>query len=383
MPDTRLIDSVAGAETLASDLAGVPLVAMDTEFVRERTYYPRPCLLQLAWDDRIACVDLLHLPDTTPLDELLYGSDTLKVFHAARQDLELFYSISGRVPAPVYDTQVAGGLLGFPDQAGYSRLVKETLGVDLDKQHARTDWSRRPLSQEQIRYAIDDVRYLLPMREVLETQLAESGRESWTGEFFEALVDPGLYAPDPEGSWRRVKNWRQLEGAALARLQALAAWREEQAVERDRPRRWILADEALIELARRNPVSAEAVASLSLPPAVIRRHAGSIARRLADIPADATPANVPAEERLDRAQTRLVSRLGKLLDERAAGARVAPSMIATRSEIRSLVNGRRDLPLLRGWRREIVGREILRQLEGRRDDHSPGSASPSADSSRP
>ena len=114
MLETRLIDSVADAETLASDLAGVPLVAMDTEFVRERTYYPRPCLLQLAWDDRIACVDLLHLPDTGPLDDLLYGGDTLKVFHAARQDLELFYSISGRVPAPVYDTQVAGGLVGFP-----------------------------------------------------------------------------------------------------------------------------------------------------------------------------------------------------------------------------------------------------------------------------
>jgi ribonuclease D len=278
------------------------------------------------------------------------------VFHAARQDLELFYSISGRVPAPVYDTQVAGGLVGFPDQAGYSRLVEETLGVSLDKQHARTDWSRRPLSPEQIRYAVDDVRYLLPMREAFEALLAESGRESWTGEFFDALVDPGLYAPHPEDSWRRVKNWRQLEGAALARLQAVAAWREEEAVERDRPRRWILADEALIELARRNPVTADAVASLSLPPAVIRRHAGSIARRLADIPADARPDNV---------------------------ARIAPSMIATRSEIRSLVSGRRDLPLLRGWRRDLVGKEILAMLEGGREDHSPGSASPSADSSRP
>ena len=383
MLETRLIDSVADAETLASDLAGVPLVAMDTEFVRERTYYPRPCLLQLAWDDRIACVDLLHLPDTGPLDDLLYGGATLQVFHAARQDLELFSSVSGRVPAPVYDTQVAGGLVGFPDQAGYSRLVEETLGVSLDKQHARTDWSRRPLSPEQIRYAVDDVRYLLPMREAFEALLAESGRESWTGEFFDALVDPGLYAPHPEDSWRRVKNWRQLEGAALARLQAVAAWREEEAVERDRPRRWILADEALIELARRNPVTADAVASLSLPPAVIRRHAGSIARRLADIPADARPDNVPAEERLDRAGARLVSRLGKLLDARAAAARIAPSMIATRSEIRSLVSGRRDLPLLRGWRRDLVGKEILAMLEGGREDHSPGSASPSADSSRP
>lgn len=383
MSETRLIDSTEEAVALARDLQGVPIVAVDTEFVRERTYYPKPCLLQLAWEDRIACVDLLHLPDLDPLHAVLFGPGTVKVFHAARQDLELFYSVTGKVPAPVYDTQVAGGLLGYPDQAGYSRLVEETLGVGLEKGHARTDWSRRPLSPEQLRYAVDDVRYLLPMRDVLEARLFEAGRDAWTGEFFDALVDPGLYAPDPAGSWRRVKNWRQLDGTALARLQALSAWREEQAVARDRPRRWILADDALIGLARRNPITPDAVAALPLPPAVIRRHAKTIARLLSGVADDATPVDVPQEERLDRAQSRTVSTLGKALDERAEAAGIAPSMIATRSEIRSLVRGSRDLPLLRGWRREVAGEDVLRLLDARAGDQSAGSASPSAETSRP
>lgn len=383
MSETRLIDSRKDAEALARDLDRVPLVAIDTEFVRERTYYPQPCLLQLAWDDRIACVDLLHLPDLDPLHGFLFGGDTVKVFHAARQDLELFYAMAGKVPAPVYDTQVAGGLLGYPDQAGYSRLVEETLGVALEKGHARTDWSRRPLSPEQLRYAIDDVRYLLPMREILERKLVEAGRDTWTAEFFDALIDPRLYAPDPAGSWRRVKNWRQLGGAALARLQALAAWREELAVERDRPRRWILPDDALIGLARRNPVTPDAVAALPLPPGVIRRHAKTIALLLASVGQDAVPVDVPPEERLDRAQAQAVSKLGKALDERAEAAGIAPSMIATRSEIRSLVRGSRDLPLLRGWRLEVAGENVLRLLAAEAGDQPPGSASPNAETSRP
>jgi ribonuclease D len=382
MSVTRLIDSRAATEALARDLEGATLVAIDTEFVRERTYYPKPCLLQIAWDDRIACVDLMRLPDIDPLGELLFGDQAIKVFHAARQDLELFYSITGKVPAPVYDTQIAGGLLGFPDQAGYSRLVEETLGVRLEKQHARTDWTRRPLSEEQIHYAVDDVRYLLPMREILEDQLAQAGRQGWTSEFFDALVAPDLYAPDPEGSWRRVKNWRQLAGATLARLQALAAWREEQAVRRDRPRRWILADDALVALARHNPGSLKALSALPLPAAVVRHQGESIVRLLAAIGEDAQPREVPPDERLERPQARLASRLGRVLDERAAAARVAPSMIATRSELRSLVRGRRDLPLLRGWRLEIAGAEILRLLSDEASDQPAGSASPSAESNR-
>ncbi len=363
MPVINLIDNEHDLGILVGALAGAPLIAVDTEFVRERTYFPKPCLLQLGWDEEVACVDLMTLGGVGSLADILFGGETTKVFHAARQDMELFYAMCGRVPAPIYDTQIAGGVLGFPDQSGYGPLVEEILGVRLEKGHARTDWARRPLSDEQLRYAIDDVRYLLPMREELEHRLANLGRQEWAAELYRELTDPALYAPDPSGAWRRVKNWRQLEGAELARLQALARWREEQAVERDRPRRWILDDNALMELARRNPADERAVALAGIPPAVARRQGRTIAARLAALPPDAEPRDVPPDTRLPREEARLASRLGRIVDETAEKARVAPAILATRAELKAMVAGQRDLRVLRGWRRELVGDRLLGLIE--------------------
>jgi len=362
-----LVDNEHDLGTLVEALAGATLVAVDTEFVRERTYHPQPCLLQLAWNDEIACVDLMTLGGVGALADMLFGEEVTKVFHAARQDLELFFAMCGRVPAPIYDTQVAGGVLGYPDQSGYGSLVEDVLGVRLEKGHARTDWTRRPLSAEQLRYARDDVRYLLPLRAELEQRLVALERQEWAEELYRELTDPSLYAPDPAAAWRRVKSWRQLEGPALARLQALAAWREEQALTRDRPRKWILGDEALIELARRNPLDEKAVALAGVPPAVVRRQGRAIADRLAALPADAEPRDVPADNRLPKAEARLASRLGRLVDETAERARVAPAILATRAELKSLVAGERDLRVLRGWRRELIGDRLLEFVEGAGD----------------
>ena len=359
MKTMELVDNERDAGALAEALAGAGLVAVDTEFVRERTYYPRPCLMQLAWERGIACVDLVAIGGTGALEGLLFDPGVTKVFHAARQDLELFFAMCGRVPGPLYDTQIAGGVLGFPDQAGYGSLVEAILGVELEKGHARTDWSRRPLSADQLRYAVDDVRYLLPMKDELDRRLADLGREEWAAELCQDLTDPALYAPDPGGAWRRVKGWRQLAGAALARLQALAAWREEQAVDRDRPRRWILADDALVEVARRNPADGKGLAMAGVPPGVVRRQGEAIVSRLAAVAGDAEPRDVPADTRLPKQDARLVSRLGRLVDETAKRARVAPAILATRAELRALVSGERDLRVLRGWRRELVGDRLL------------------------
>jgi ribonuclease D len=363
MGPTKPIDNARDLGVLARALSGSTLIAIDTEFVRERTYYPRPYLLQLAWGDEVACVDLMTLGGVGVLADMLFSERVTKVFHAARQDLELFFAMCGQVPAPIYDTQVAGGVLGFPDQSGYGPLVEAVLGVRLDKGHARTDWTRRPLSNEQLRYAMDDVRYLLPMREDLERRLAALGRQEWAAELCQELADPALYAPDPAGAWRRVKSWRQLEGPALARLQALAAWREEQAVDRDRPRKWILGDESLLELARRNPLDEKAVALAGVPPAVARRQGRAITERLAALPGDAEPHDVPADDRLPRSEARFASRLGRLVDETAERASVAPAILATRAELKALVAGRRDLRVLRGWRRELIGDRLLALVE--------------------
>ncbi len=370
MTTPEIIQSESELASLASRLQDVELLAVDTEFVRESTYHPRPCLLQLAWNDSLALVDLLQLGTVAPLQESFSRQGTLKIFHAARQDLELFFSIWGQVPAPIYDTQIAGALLGYADQIGYGSLVQEILGISLDKGHARTDWSRRPLREEQLRYAAEDVLYLLPMYRELETRLGELGRRQWCREMSAELTEPGLYRPDPGGAWSRVKNWRQLEGVALARLQALAAWREEQAVARDRPRKWILSDAGLIELARENPRSESELARLSIPPAVRRRQGPAILERLAGVPAAAEPRGVSPEKRLTRSETRLVSALGRTVDQTAQDKSIAAPALATRAELRALVAGQRELRVLRGWRRELVGARLLAMVEAAGDQPS-------------
>jgi len=179
MQPAKLVENETELRALAADLSSVELIALDTEFVRERTYYPRPCLMQLAWDNEVACVDILVAGGIGPLAEVLFDDRVTKVLHAARQDLELIFAMCGQVPAPIYDTQIAGAILGFPDQSGYGPMVEETLGTRLDKGHARTDWTRRPLSDDQLSYAVDDVRYLLPMQAELERRLAALDRQEW------------------------------------------------------------------------------------------------------------------------------------------------------------------------------------------------------------
>lgn len=381
MAANELIDSESELRALVAGLRGIDMLAVDTEFVRERTYWPQPCLLQLAWEDRIVCVDLLRPDAIGALKDVLFDHRVLKVFHAARQDLELFFSICGRVPGPVYDTQIAGALLGFPDQCGYGSLVEQVLDVTLDKGHARTDWSRRPLRDEQLKYAVEDVLYLLPMRRELENRLAALGRENWSREMFLELTDPTLYRPDPASAWRRVKNWRQLAGPELARLQALAAWREEQAIDRDRPRKWILSDDGLIDLARLNPVDERALSRISIPPAVARRQGAAIVSCLAAVAGNARPYDVPADERLTRSQAKRVSSLGRLVDETAHRERIAAPALATRAELRALVAGQRDLRVLRGWRRDMVGERLLALVDAPTDQPS-GNEGTSAATSR-
>ncbi|MGD8976737.1 MAG: ribonuclease D [Gammaproteobacteria bacterium] len=361
MDDIQYIDTAAGARKLVETLTAAPFVAIDTEFVREKTYHPLPCLLQIAVEGHIFCVDLIALEGPDAVTGLLLDRSVTKVLHSARQDLELFYALTGEVPGPVYDTQIAAALLGFPDQCGYGRLVHDVLDIPLEKGHARTDWSRRPLSAEQLRYAADDVRYLVPLYQTLRKRLEERGRSEWPDADFVALEDPALYAPDPDSAWKKVKGWRQMDGPALARLQRLAAWREAVAVDRNRPRRWILADDALRAMAIRAPTDIEALKDLEVvPPAVLRRYAGALIERLAVSGGSAKPA---PEVRLNRQETTLLGRLGKRVDQCARDSDVAPSLLATRAELKRMVCGDRNLPVLKGWRREMVGESLLAMLD--------------------
>lgn len=360
MEGIEYIDTPAGVTRLLEKLPTGDCLIVDTEFVREKTYFPQPCLLQLARGDVIACIDLLADGVPAALRALMLDPGVTKILHSARQDLEVFHRLWGEIPKPVYDTQIAGALAGLPEQCGYAQAVERMLGVTLEKGHARTDWSRRPLSEDQLRYAADDVRFLGPLYECLRDLLAQRGRADWPADDLDWLVRPELYAPDPDDAWRRVKQARQLAGTDLARLQALAAWREKVAVDRDRPRRWILADEALIALARSNPRTRQALeATVSLPPAVRRRYDDELVRLLEAVAPDAAAPDIGPDTRMSRAQTKVARRLGQLVDACAEEHGVAASALAPRADLRKLVLGWRELPVLAGWRRALIGEQLL------------------------
>lgn len=365
--DTLFVDSPEALQDLCGRLRGHDWLALDTEFHREDTYRPRLCLVQVATPGLTACIDPLALDDLDPLLDMLYDPCVLKVLHAARQDLEIFHYLRGTPFTPVFDTQMAAPLLGYPDQAGFGNLVAAVLGVRLAKAHARADWRRRPLPSAQLRYAADDVRYLAPLYERLRAGLDEHGRLGWLEADFAALSDPQRYEMQPEQAWRRLRGAERLRGSSLSVLQRLAAWREQAASAEDRPRGWLLKDEVLFDLARMMPDAEQELRHVrGLGDAVIRRHGPAI---LATIRAarDRPPEPVPARRagrRLSAEEDALVDLLSAVVRLRATEQHLSAAVLAPRAEVERLVAGDPGTLLLTGWRRGLIGEELGRVLRG-------------------
>ncbi|MFI4920280.1 MAG: ribonuclease D [Gammaproteobacteria bacterium] len=362
----QYIDTPAALAELCSRLQGQAWIAVDTEFMRERTYYPELCLVQVATDDLVACIDPLALPSLEPLLAVFLDSRTVKVLHAARQDLEIFFHMAGKVPAPVFDTQVAARFLGLPDQAGYGAVVQSMLGITLDKSHARTDWARRPLSAAALDYAADDVRHLRNLYHKILADLAARDRASWVEPELKALVDEKLYRPDPDNAWHRVRGVQRLKPKTLTLMKSLAAWRERTAMSENRPRQWILKDESMMDLARQLPSDLESLAAVrGVGDSLAKRHGTELLKMLkADGEASAEERH-PRETPLKPEQEALVDALNALLRINAAKGDVSAASLANRAELEKLVRGERELPLLKDWRLEMAGRQLLEFLEGR------------------
>jgi ribonuclease D len=335
--------------------------SLDTEFVRERTYLPRLCLIQLAVPGRILLVDALPAGVREFLERLFRSDRRPKALHAARQDIEALLPLTGEPLAPVFDTQVAAALLGFPSQVGYAELVRQLLGVELAKGHARTDWAARPLSAEQLAYAADDVRYLGPVAEELESRLVVAGRLPWLEEDCRALADPSLYRVEPAEAWRRLKGLERLRPEELAVARALAAWREERALHRNLPRGWILADESIRELARRRPGTAAGLRDVpGLQPGAAVKLAEPLLALIRDAPVQGVDDLADrVVERLTPEQQAAVRRLQDALQALSLELGIGAEVLATRRELATLVRGGRDIPALRGWRRDVVGPRLL------------------------
>jgi ribonuclease D len=342
-------------------------VALDTEFMRESTYYPKLCLIQAATDERYAVIDPLVLSDLRPLWDFLGDRSRVKVLHAARQDLEvLSIAMSGAaLPGPIFDTQIAGALLGSPAQAGYAALVAERLGRSLAKEHTRTDWSRRPLSAEQLQYAADDVRYLAPLYRELKDALNLAGRLDWLYEETCELEQPQLHRVDPATAWRRLKGLDRLQPEQRATVKELAAWREGTAIRLDKPRGWILADDALREIAERMPTNAQDLERIrTLPPATLRKRGEELLALVAQ--GRALAVNEPdalTPQRPDANKLALVTKLMNFVRAQSAELKVSPELLATRRDVEQLVFSRRSDRLMSGWRRALIGERLVRMSE--------------------
>ncbi|MBI5612274.1 MAG: ribonuclease D [Gammaproteobacteria bacterium] len=338
--------------------AGVWL-ALDSEFMRERTYYAQLCLLQVATPEAIACVDPLAV-DIAPLLDVIYDPARIKIIHSARQDLEVLFDLRGAVPGNLFDTQIAAAYLGFDDQIGYGALVEAISGVTLAKAHTRTNWAQRPLSDAQLRYAEDDVRYLGAIHQRLSAELDDRGRRDWPRAEFEALTDPKLYRADPGQAWRRIKTGHQLDPAGQVRLRELCAWREQRARDLNLPRSWVARDPALYELARRPPgTPAELRALQVLDGQAVERHGAellAVLERAQTLPAE-TVWREPVL--LTRPQAERCKLIMERLRDRAREQRISAALLATRREVERLVLGDGDIPLLRGWRRELIGDAVF------------------------
>lgn len=344
------------------------VVGVDTEFMRERTYFAKLCLIQLATDDECAIVDPLSIDDMSPLCDLLHDTSVMKVLHAGGQDLEIFYRICGVACNPVFDTQVAATLAGFPQQVGYGPLVHEMLGAKLDKGDSYTDWGKRPLTDTQVEYALNDVRYLPEMYRRLTEQLKEGGRIEWLAADFERLADSSSYEVLPEEQWRRVKRISSLNRRQLAVAREVAAWREIEAMRRDVPKRWVIGDESIVEVARRVPSSVEELRDIrgvsdKVGKTAARGLVDAVTRGLAvdeaDLPSLAKRKRLPGD--VDGAVDLMVA----LVRLRAREHGVAMPLLAARDDLERLAGGERDgNALLEGWRRTMVGNELVELLDG-------------------
>lgn len=336
------------------------LMAIDTEFVRTNTYSGKLCIVQVAAGHEVFCVDELADLDTSPLWDLLCSEDGLRILHAPKQDLEVINVRHGRLLGPLFDTQTGAALLGHPAQVGYAALVKALLDVEVDKTHTRADWSRRPLAPELIAYAGADVLYLPEVYARLRESLEKLGRYAWAMEDSDRLRDPTLYTVNPDEAWQRLPGLARLPAPVQWRARRLARWRETYAMAADRPRQWILSDQALLDIALRNPATAEALGQCAdVAPGFLRRQGEAVLAELAEanreVAGGVDLGLAPRPEVVDPVE---IKRLGKVVENRARELGIAPEILATRKDLTALIRGDRQGRPLTGWRRDVIGTEL-------------------------
>jgi ribonuclease D len=369
----NIITTTEALAAFCATAATHPYVTVDTEFLRERTYYSKLCLLQLAYPGKeaeaaVAVDTLTEGLSLEPLYALFRNTDVVKVFHAARQDLEIFFVDAGVIPAPLFDTQVAAMVCGFGEQVSYETLVRKIAKAEVDKSSRFTDWSRRPLTEDQLTYALADVTHLRAVYEYLAARLAKSGRDGWVAEEMAVLNDPATYRVDPDEAWERVKT-RTSSARFLGIVRELARFRESYAQVRDVPRSRVFKDDALVELASTKPLTEADLGKSRLLLREARR--GEIAdgilaaiKRAVEMKPEDLPRPDTSRDQI-QVNPALADLLRVLLKAKSEDEGVAQKLIASSADLDAIAAGERNVHALQGWRREVFGADALLLCEGK------------------
>ena len=368
-PEPVLITSTEELTSALAEMAGADFVAVDTEFMRETTYYPKLCLVQLCANEKTVCIDpLADGLDLSALYALMQNPDIVKVFHAGRQDLEIFVHLTGSVPQPVYDTQIAAMVCGLGDQVGYDKLVQHYTGKSIDKSSRFTNWAERPLTDRQLKYAADDVIYLAEIYPRMVAYLNKAARTHWVESELNSLTDESVYLPDPAMIWQRLK-FRGGRPDMVNRLAKLAEWREVEAQRRDVPRGRLVRDDTLIDLAGSNPKTAAEFRKIRGFPG---GEAGKLVKPVLNVLKQAAETSKQDYPRLDRPEKRdrppqaVIELLRVLLKHVTEEHEVAPRLIASADDLEKLaLDDKADIAALSGWRYEIFGQLALELKQGR------------------
>lgn len=366
----RLITTTQELETACQEFASLDYVTVDTEFIREKTYYPKLCLVQVAGPDRAVAIDpLAEGMDLTPLFHLLSNNRVLKVLHAAKQDIEIFFKLMGTVPKPLYDTQIAAMVCGYGEQVGYEALVNTLVNNQLDKASRYTDWEQRPLTQRQVDYAIDDVVHLRGVYEILSRRIEDQGRQEWIAEEMARMQDDDQYRINPDEIWRRLK-YKNRTPAYLNQLRAVAAWRERTAQLKDIPRGRLLKDEIVLQIAAMAPHTMEDLAQVR---GALKHLSGESAKSLLAslekaraLPREAYPADLKKKKMLSPRQEGIVDVLKLLLKRQCDEAGVASKLVAGKEDLAALLleEDKSIIPCMQGWRYELFGEVASRFISG-------------------
>ena len=357
MPDYLLVDR---PDDLSQNVTGHAQLGVDTEFMREKTYFAQLCLIQISTPDDIYCVDPLVEVDQSVFWRSLLAASW--VVHSARQDIEVVSQTANAMPREIFDTQVAAALLGMPAQMGYAGLVKELFDVDMAKSHTRADWSRRPLKDEYLEYAAEDVEYLLPAADILGEKLDQKNRLEWAQQDSALLLDPSLYTISAEQAVERLKGARNFRGAKRAAAVRLAKWREDEAIRRNRPRQWIVRDNVLLDIAYKMPSSEKQLAEIEgIPPKLVSR----VGKQLIDIIGSSRsdedsyqPPQPPDEE-----QKALLKEMQSAVADCAKDLDIAAETVASKRELSSvIISGLQNTRVFSGWRKDIIGDRLQQML---------------------